>query len=524
MKSIIVIFAFLLSGLNATAQHGRPNIIYIMSDDHDDDAISAYSGLNSTTLQPFIQTPHIDNMVRQGVLFKNSFVSNSICSPVRATLLTGKFSHMNGVKDNVTPFDTAQYTFIKQMRAGGYQTALIGKWHLHIRPSGFDYYSILPGQGLYYSPKFNSSVGSSTVESGYVTEEITRQTLAWLDQRDRKKPFVLLMHHKAPHRNWLPTIKNLEVFSKIKFQEPPTLFADTVGKGKAFRLQQMSILNDMDLCTDLKIDPAYLEDNPQFKVNQENVLWYKNSMALIPESNRTRMMAIYAERGKIIQNQKPTGKQLLALKYQWYMQDYMACVASVDESVGQLLDYLEKNNLSENTIVVYTSDQGFYLGENGWFDKRFMYDVSMKTPLIFQWKGHFKQKVSTALVQNIDLASTFLDFAGLPVPSDLQGLSLKPLLLGESKNVARQSLYYHYYEFPDPHHVHPHVGVRNNRHKLIYFYTIGEWEFYDLIKDPGEQSNQIKNSRYQRDIEFMKRELIKLRKQYKDTENIGVLE
>lgn len=524
MKLLVLCSIVCLCGVRTLAQNPRPNIIYIMSDDHDDDAISIYRALNMPKGSMFIQTPHIDKMAREGALFKNAFVSNSICSPVRATVLTGKFSHMNGVKDNITPFDTSQYTFIKQMRASGYQTALIGKWHLHIRPSGFDYFSILPGQGLYYSPQFLNAQDTVTLKDGYVTEEITRQTLAWLDKRDRQKPFVLLMHHKAPHRNWLPTLKNIEVFSKVKFQEPVTLFADTTGKGTAFRHQQMSILNDMDLCTDLKIDPSYLKDIPHLKVSEQDAKWYQNSMLQIPEPSRSKILEIYAERGKILQTQRPAGKELLSLKYQWYMQDYMACVASVDESVGKLLDYLEKNNMSENTIVVYTSDQGFYLGENGWFDKRFMYDVSMKTPLIFQWKGHISQRVQASLVQNIDLAPTFLDLAELPLPEELQGLSLKPVLLGKSKAVARKSLYYHYYEFPDPHHVYPHVGIRGSRYKLIYFYTLNEWEFYDLKKDPDEQMNQAKSPRYEKKIESMKKELSDLRKVYKDSEKAGELE
>jgi arylsulfatase A-like enzyme len=512
--------------LPAYAQTSRPNIIYIMSDDHDDDAISAYRQRVTGTPQKnkiLIQTNSIDRMAREGMLFTSAFVSNSICSPARATVLTGKFSHMNGVKDNGTPFDTSQYTFIKQMHRSGYQTAIIGKWHLHITPSGFDYFSILPGQGVYYSPRFITAKDTTVFKERYITEEITRQTLAWLDNRKTDKPFVLMMHHKAPHRNWVPSLKYLEVFSKMKFAEPATLYADTTGRGKAFRAQKMSILNDMDLCTDLKIDPKYLEDIPHLKPPTDKVREYQHQMDLISLLERERILEIYSERGKILRETKPQGRELLALKFQWYMQDYMACVASVDESVGNILNYLDSHHLSENTIVFYTSDQGFYLGENGWFDKRFMYDVSMKTPLLVRWKGHIKpDAVSEVLVQNIDLASTFLDLSGMPVPKEMQGLSLKPILLGESKKISRASLYYHYYEYPDDHNVFPHLGVRNEQYKLIYFYTINEWELYDLKKDPNEQNNLINNPAYQRQIRLLKEELNRQKKHYKDLEPAGI--
>jgi len=528
MKKILFTFFTVVSfALLAFPQTSRPNIIYIMSDDHDDDAISAYRELADAPQKSkmMIQTNSIDRMAREGMLFTSAFVSNSICSPARATVLTGKFSHINGVKDNSTPFDTSQYTFIKQMHKSGYQTAIIGKWHLHITPSGFDYFSILPGQGVYYSPRFVTAKDTTIFREGYVTEEITRQTLEWLDNRKTDKPFVLMMHHKAPHRNWVPSLKYLEMFSKMKFAEPATLYADTTGKGKAFRDQKMSILNDMDLCTDLKIDPKYLDDIPHLKPPADQIRGYQHQMDLIPPLVRERIQEIYSKRGKILRDNKPKGRELLALKFQWYMQDYMACVASVDESVGNVLNYLDSHHLSENTIVFYTSDQGFYLGENGWFDKRFMYDVSMKTPLLVRWKEHIKPNlVSGALVQNIDLAATFLDLCGMPVPSEMQGLSLKPILLGKSKKLSRPSLYYHYYEYPDDHNVYPHLGVRNEQYKLIYFYTINEWELYDLKKDPDEQTNLIDNPAYKRLIHSLKAELNRQRSHYKDLKPAGSLD
>lgn len=507
----------MMLSLPSLAQEKRPNILFIMSDDHDADAISAYQGT-------LIQTPGLDRMAREGMLFSRSFVSNSICSPARATILTGKYSHLNGVRDNRTPIDTSQYTYTKQMRKQGYQTALIGKWHLHSTPSGFDHFSVLPGQGNYYSPRFMNAKDTVVYRDGYATDEITRQTIEWLDQRDPKKPFAVMMHHKAPHRNWVPALKNLEKFSRMKFPEPPTLFADTAGKGAAFRHQKMRILQDMTLCVDLKIDPAYLMEIPHLKPSEQEIKGYQTQMNLIPEKTRQRIKEIYSERGKILRDKKPEGRELLALKYQWYMQDYLACVASVDESIARILDYLDEHHLSENTVVFYTSDQGFYLGENGWFDKRFMYDVSMQSPLIVRWKGHIKpNSKSDALVQNIDYTPTFLDLAGMAIPQDLQGLSLKPILLGKEKKLNRSSLYYRYYEFPVDHHVYPHLGVRTEKHKLIYFYTVNEWELYDLVKDPTEQKNVARDPAYQKVLKELKEELNRQRKHYKDNEPAGIL-
>jgi arylsulfatase A-like enzyme len=329
MKSIFVFFfiAFCMQLLAQTPQ--GPNIIYIMSDDHD-----------------VIQTPNIDRLAKEGVRFTNSFVSNSICSPARATILTGKFSHLNGVKDNRNPFDTSQYTFIKQLKSSGYQTAIVGKWHLHITPSGFDYWKILQGQGFYYNPVFISGKDTISHPDKYATEVITEDALRWITNRDKQKPFVLMMHHKAPHREWFPTLRNLKKFSQMKFPEPSTLlFSDTSKMGTAFRKQKMGIYNDMRLTVDLKVDPAYIRDIPHLKPNEAEEKFYYSLMSRLPKEIRAEAEKIYAERGKILRERKPEKHELLKLKYQWYMQDYLACVASVDESVGKLLDYLEKNKL-----------------------------------------------------------------------------------------------------------------------------------------------------------------------------------
>ena len=504
--------------LAISSQAQQPNIIYIMSDDHDADAISTYN-------KKFISTPNMDRLAREGMKFTNCYVGNSICSPVRATVLTGQHSHLNGIKDNRTPFDGSKITVPKLLKDAGYQTVLVGKWHLHSLPTGFDYWTILPGQGLYYSTRLMNMNNDTVRYNEYATTLITNKTLDWLKtQRDPSKPFFVMMHHKAPHRNWVPELKWLETFSKKTIPEPPTLYADTTRKGTAFKHQRMSILNDMTLCTDLKIDPQYINDIPHLKPDSNEIRGYHAFMNGIPEEQRIKMKAIFATRGKQLQQLMPTGKALLKLKYQWYMQDYLACVASVDESVGQVLRYLDESGLSENTMVIYTSDQGFYLGENGWFDKRFMYDVSMQTPLIVKWKGKIKPgSVNTSLVQTIDFGPTMLDVAGVKTPEWMNGLSIKSILTGKQTELARKELYYRYYEYPIDHYVIPHVGIREKQYKLIYFYTANEWEFYDMKADPQEQRNLIKNPKYQAEISRMKMKLGTVKQYYKDTEPAGEL-
>jgi arylsulfatase A-like enzyme len=519
-----MIYRLIILCLLAVSSHAQqPNIIYIMSDDHDADAISAYS-------KKFIAAPNIDRIAKEGMRFTNCFVGNSICSPVRATVLTGQHSHLNGIKDNRTPFDGSKITLPKLLKEAGYQTVLIGKWHLHSLPTGFDYWTVLPGQGAYYSTRLINMNKDTVRYNSYATTLITDQALAWLkEKRDPSKPFFLMMHHKAPHRNWVPELKWLEVFSKKTFPEPPTLYADTVGKGTAFKHQRMSILKDMTLCTDLKIDPQYILDIAHLQPDSNEIRGYNAFMNAIPEQQRKRMKEIFAGRGKQLQQLKPMGNDLLKLKYQWYMQDYLACIASVDESVGQMLNYLDESGLSGNTMVIYTSDQGFYLGENGWFDKRFMYDVSMHTPLLVKWKGKIKPgSVNTSLVQTIDFAPTMLDAAGARVPDWMQGLSLNSILTGKQNvpmdiGMPRRELYYRYYEYPIDHYVIPHMGIREKQYKLIYFYTANEWEFYDLKTDPQEQKNLIRSAKYQVEINRMKMKLVEVKNKYKDSEPAGEL-
>ena len=512
MRLLVILLLFSVSSL---AQ--QPNIIYIMSDDHDADAISAYS-------KKFISTPNIDRIAKDGMLFKNNFVSNSICGPVRATLITGQHSHKNGMKDNRTRFDSSKTTMPKLMQQGGYQTAIVGKWHLQSYPTGFDYWKILPGQGLYFEPRLISMKGDTSTYHGYATDVITDEAIKWLDSRNKNKPFLLHIHHKAPHRYFLAPLKFIEQFHSKTFPEPATLYADTAGHGTAWHLQTMSILHDMKLCSDLKVDPKYLMDIPWLKPDSADIVYYNTIFNRIPEPDRSAIKKIYEERGKLLQQLKPKGKELLKYKYQWYIQDYLACVASIDENTGRILDYLDKNNLAQNTLLIYTGDQGMYLGENGWFDKRWMYDVSMQAPLLMRWPGHIKpNSVNTNLTQTIDYAPTILDAAGIKVPNFMQGLSLIPSATGKQKIIPRNNLYYHYYEYTADHSVLQHLGVRGKRYKLIYFYTVNEWELYDLKTDTQEQKNLIKSAAHKKVLLQMKDALFQMRNQYDDHEAAGEL-
>jgi arylsulfatase A-like enzyme len=514
MKSLFLLLPLL--AVQAFAQQ-RPNVIYIMSDDHDANTISAYD-------KSLLQTPHLDRLAKEGVRFTRCFVGNSICSPARATLLTGQHSHKNGVKDNFIRFDSSRLTMQKSLQQAGYQTALVGKWHLHSYPTGFDYWKILPGQGLYVEPRMINMKGDTTTLHGYATDVITQEAIQWMNGRDTTKPFVLLLHHKAPHRYFLPSLKFLEQFHNKVIPEPSTLYIDTAGRGSAWRMQTMGILRDMRLCSDLKIDPVYLQDDPVLKADKADAAYYQVIMNRIPEPDRSRMKAIYAERGKQLQQLKPRGNDLLKLKYQWYMQDYLACVASIDENIGRLLQYLDSTGLTKNTAVIYTSDQGFYLGENGWFDKRFMYEVSMNTPLLMRWPGHIAANSTTSVMaQNIDFAPTILNVTQTPIPDWMQGKSLLPVVSGRQKTLNRPYLYYHYYEFSKDHSVLPHLGIRGERYKLIYFYTVNEWELYDLQTDHKELSNLVHSPKHQATLAQLKKELIKLRDVYDDHEPAGEL-
>ncbi len=513
MRSIIF---FLLFSISTTAQE-RPNIIYIMSDDHDADAISAYN-------KKLISTPHMDRIAKEGMIFQKAFVANSICGPVRATILTGQHSHKNGKKDNRTRFDSSRNSVSKIFQQNGYQTAIVGKWHLLSYPTGFDYWKILPGQGLYSDPRFIHMNGDTSTYKGYASDVITDEAFKWLDSREKNKPFFLMLHHKAPHRYFLAPLKYILEYHSKKFPEPSTLYSDMEGHGTAWQVQTMSILKDMKLCSDLKVDPKFIKDIPEYKVDSAEIVYYNAIFNRIPEPDRSKIKLIYEERGLLLKEKRPQGKELLKYKYQWYLQDYMACVASVDENVGRVLKYLDDHELAKNTLVIYTGDQGMYLGENGWFDKRFMYDVSMQAPLLMRWPGKIKAgSVNKTMIQNIDFAPTFLGAAGISTPDWMQGLDLTPLITGKQKTIPRQHLYYHYYEDKADHTVLKHLGIRSERYKLIYFYTVNEWELFDLKNDPDEQKNLINSSAHKDVLANMRAELLKLRDKYDDHETAGEL-
>ncbi|QDU64434.1 Arylsulfatase [Planctomycetes bacterium Pan216] len=463
-----------------------PNIIFMFADDHAYQAIGAYgSKIN--------ETPNIDRLAREGMLFLNCFVTNSICGPSRAVIQTGKYSHLNGFVRNGNYFDNKQQTFPKLLQKAGYQTAVIGKWHLASDPAGFDWYEVLIGQGPYYNPPMKTN-GEVVKHTGYTTEIITEQTLAWLkDKRDPNKPFMLMMQHKAPHRQWDPGPKYLNKYDDKKIPEPETLFDDYANRGTPAKTQDMSIAKTMTE-RDLKLVP------PKNLTPEQLEVWNK----------------AYDEKNKAFKEANLEGDELVRWKYQRYIKDYLRCISSVDDSVGAVLDYLDKSGLADNTIVIYSSDQGFYLGEHGWFDKRWIYEESLRTPLLVRWPGVVKAgSVNTDIVSNLDFAETFLDIAGVKVPKDMQGRSLLPLLEGKTPEDWRKSFYYHYYEYPAVHSVHRHYGVVTDRYKLIYFYQIGEWELYDLEKDPNELRNVYGEKEYESVVANLKKELTRLREELK---------
>lgn len=490
MKNSQVIWILLLIlPLTILAQETKQNIVWIFSDDHSYQTIGAYGG-NLQFLNP---TPNIDKLAEQGMRFERSYVENSICAPSRAALLTGKMSHLHGktINRKEAVFNHDQQQFQKILQKNGYQTAMIGKIHLDGKMQGFDYWEVLPGQGKYYNPQFITEEGETNYKDRYVTEVITERALNWLEkERDKSKPFMVMIHHKAPHRNWDPAKQHMDLYEDIKIPEPNNLFDDYSTKATPAHNQELDIETSMKLTTDLKaLGPRYAND-PRF-----------------------------TKRYQKIASGKLKGKDLVRWKYQTYMKDYLRCIKSVDESVGQVVKSLKEQGLDKNTIVIYSSDQGFYMGEHGWFDKRMMYEESFRTPLIVKWPGKIKPgSVNTDLVQNIDFAETFLDIAGAPIPKDMQGKSIVPLLEGKKPKDWRKSLYYHYYEYPGAHAVRRHEGITTKKYKLIRFYgpdvlNNEEWEFYDLEKDPSEMNNIYSNT--SKTVSKLKKELTKLRREYK---------
>ena len=499
---ISALFLMLICACNSQneklAEKKPLNIIYIMADDHAYQAVSAY-GSQVSKLAP---TPNIDRIANEGARMDAVYCTNSICGPSRASILTGKFSHVNGFYKNVDggDFNGEQLTFPKVFQENGYQTAVIGKWHLGTTPTGFDYSKVLinwGGQGTYYNPQFCINGKDTVVENKlHVTKAIENDCLDWLSNRDKTKPFMLLYQFKAPHRDWRPDSMYHELFTDFDFPLPETFNDDYEGRLAASE-------NMMEIGKHLN----------------------RRDMKQIPPSGLSRRDSLrwlaYGDKGQYWSpSDTLTGDALKYWKFQTYIKDYLRTVAGIDRAVGSVLDYLEENGLSENTIVVYTSDQGFYLGEHGWFDKRWMYEESFKMPFVIKNPGIIKAgTTSDAMVMNVDFAPTLLDMAGLEIPSEMQGKSFMGAFDGNLKN-QRKSVYYHYYEWPIWHKVQPHYGVRTDRYKLMHFYySMDEWELYDLKNDPNEMDNIYAEASPDL-IKSLKEELDALRKEYKDDGSI----
>jgi arylsulfatase A-like enzyme len=496
---ITVFFLFVSCICSVSFSADKPNILFIFTDDHATHSMSCYgSKIN--------KTPNLDRIANGGMLFSNCFCTNSICGPSRAVILTGKHSHLNGFRQNGNRFDARQASFPSMLQEVGYQTALVGKWHLghggNSDPRGFDYWEVLKGQGPYYNPPMIQD-GKQVKHIGYTTDIITDRALNWLKKRDTDKPFMLMFQHKAPHRNWQPSPKHLTMYDDVTIPEPDNLFDNYEGRGTAAKQQDMTIAKTMN-AYDLKLS------QPRGLTPEQLAVWNN----------------AYGPKNEAFMKANLQGKALVRWKYQRYIKDYLRCVASVDDNVGRMLDYLDNEGIADNTIVIYSSDQGFYLGDHGWFDKRFMYEESYRMPLLVKWPGKIRPgSRSDALVSNLDYAETFLNIAGVDIPKDMQGTSLVPLFGGEKPTDWRKSLYYHYYEFYGnrraAHMVRRHYGVRTGRYKLIHFYNLDEWELYDLKNDPREMKSVYADPAYAKVQTDLLSEVKRLQKQYAVPDDSG---
>ena len=491
--SLFSLLALVLIGASAPLKIGfaadRPNVLFLFTDDHATQAISAYGG----ALAEIAPTPHLDRLAEEGMLFRKCYVTNSICGPSRAVVLTGKHSHLNGFRKNGNTFDGSQQTLPKLLQKAGYQTAMIGKWHLGSLPTGFDHYEVLKGQGQYYNPMLITN-GENVNHEGYTTDIIGDRTLEWLENRDPDQPFFLMSQHKAPHGRWEPAIRHLEWLSDTDVPEPSTLFDDYSGRSSAAVNHKMGIADHMG----------------------PHRLMFQYSSKHTPEQ-KAAFDAYYQPRNEAYLNADLSGEERTRWHYQRYIRNYLRCVRAVDENVGRVLDYLEEKGLADNTLVIYSSDQGFYLGEHGWFDKRWMYEESLRTPLLVRWPGHVAPGSVNAkdIVSNLDLASTVLDAVDAPIPDDLQGESLVPILEGNTPDDWRKTFYYHYYE-SGGHGVPLHYGVTNGKHKLIRFPEehLDAWELFDLKKDPHELTSVHGKPDYAEIQAKLESELTRLRELY----------
>ena len=511
LKKALTLLA-LIAGIAAQATAAdRPNVLFIFTDDHAPHAIGAYDGW----LKSVNPTPNIDRLAAEGMVFKNSFCTNSICGPSRAVIQTGKHSHKNGFMNNGNSFDWDQQTFPKLLQKAGYQTAMYGKSHLKGKPQGFDDWMVLPGQGLYYNPDFQTPDGLKRID-GYCTDIVTDLAVQWLEEkRDDDKPFMLMVQHKAPHRNWMPAMRHLHLYDDIEIPEPATLFDKWEDNTLAAKYQELEIDGHMDLNYDLFLDLTADFEGEASQKRQDKSAW-NNMKRMSPEQLKTWRDA-YGPKDEAFHKANLSGDDLVRWKYQRYAKNYLRCVKGADESVGRLMDTLEELGLDENTVVIYSSDQGFYIGDHGWYDKRWMYEESLKMPLVAKWPGVTPPgSQNFDLVQNLDYAETFLDLAGAPIPKDMQGQSLVPLLKGEGDGEFRDGIYYHYYEYPSVHMVPRHFGIRTHRYKLMSFYQFGVWEMYDLQEDPDELTN-IYETADPALVSEMKQKLKDLQTKYDDT-------
>ncbi len=488
LHRLLLLFT-LCCGFASGAAPRQPNILLIFTDDLTRQAISAYN-------HPLklLETPNIDRLAQQGVVFERALVTNSICGPSRAVILTGKYSHLNGFYRNGNRFDGSQQTVAKLLQQAGYQTAVIGKWHLASDPTGFDHWHILPGQGIYYNPPMIRN-GEHVRHEGYTTDIITDLSVDWLKGRDKTKPFFLMSQHKAPHREWAPALRHLGWNKDQPFPEPATLFDDYSGRGRAEHEQDMTLEKTFTARDSKETPPPYLNA-------EQRAVWD----------------AYYEPRNAAMREAGLTGRDLVRWRYQRYMHDYLGSVKAVDESVGRLMKYLEDEGLADNTLVVFSSDQGFYLGEHGWFDKRWIYEESLTTPLIVRWPGVARAgSRHGAMASVLDFPETFLDAAGASIPADMQGRSLRPLLEGPTPSDWRTSFYYHYYEFPGAHSVRKHYGVVTERYKLFHFYEpeMNYWTLIDRERDPDELKNVYEDPEYADTRRQLHAELQRLRTELK---------
>ena len=504
MKKFILTALIIITvcpAITAQQKGNGPNIIIIISDDHAYQTISAYGS-------KLMKTPNIDRIANEGALFNKAYITNSICGPSRAVLLTGKYSHKNGFKDNETSnFNAGQDLFVKQLQANGYQTAWIGKYHLGTQPQGFDFWQVFPGQGSYYNPDMLMMDGSTKRIEGYaanITEDIAEE---WLDHRDTGKPFCLIIGHKSTHRTWIPDTTDMGMFDDVTFPLPVNFYDDYQGRAAA-KVQDMTIAKTMILGYDLKMLPP---DNKESSITRMNA------------TQRARFDAYYQPIYANFKSRNLSGNALTEWKYQRYMKDYLSTAASLDRNIGRTLDYLDQHQLTNNTIVMYLSDQGFYMGEHGWFDKRFMYEESFRTPMMIRYPGVIKPGTKlNDYVMNLDIAPTCLDAAAVAIPADMQGKSILPLLTG--KNIkGREAMYYHYYENGE-HSVSPHFGVQTKSYKLIRFYKrVNSWELYNLQKDPHDMHNLYGKKGYEKITQQLKSQLNVLIAQYEDEDAKRIL-